>query len=232
MTNQNTRRGQTQIDVNVVDKNGHSREFLSGIFNACCCKIKENSLLNRYVENPRLQSPGRTPNLTTAPGFTLIELLVVVLIIGILAAVALPQYNKAVLKARLSEVVLFQNNAMKALDMHVLENGINKPTEFLGSSATESLAIDLAGGLTCNEEIRCSNDWFSYSVYAEPDADYQNMWGSNVQYVKSPGSLLIVYEKHGDGGGYRDCSYYDDIGKKICEILHSLDSSYNVEDFS
>ena len=104
-------------------------------------------------------------------GFTLIELLVVVLIIGILAAIAVPQYQKAVLKARASEALLQGKALLSAEKAYVLSNGVM-------TADLESLDITLPE----NARWTCAVDSFycvashltAYGLYYEINTYFGN----------------------------------------------------------
>ena len=104
--------------------------------------------------------------------FALIELLVVVLIIGILAAVAVPQYKKAVVKARFTEAITNLRAIGQADTVCRMKKGVECNIEELDVSVGELTSPQT--DLLCPSGIR-STDHFEYcasGVMPTPVAQY------------------------------------------------------------
>ena len=141
-------------------------------------------------------------------GFTLIELLVVVLIIGILAAVALPQYTKAVERSRTAEAIQRMGDVATALQIAYMQNG-SFPANH---SAADFKNMDLTFG--------DSLDTNSYNISYTQDSNGANgiisAGRKGGQYVGSYLQLKV----YGDGHMTKKCT--DATGKAgLCGLTTS-----------
>ncbi len=179
----------------------------------CIGDIKMNDnkvvvLVNTPSSALRASSPSRGKG--TIQAFTLIELLVVVLIIGILAAVALPQYQKAVMKSRFTEWAAYINSFDKALAVWELANELPESTTmyFTGNGAgAGQLDIDLPcenkndnycytkiGRFVMGGSIKGSYIDFgtNYSGYNGPFAQGQSIWTSKYYNGTYNGKRVLI----------------------------------------
>ena len=127
-------------------------------------------------------------------GFTLIELLVVVLIIGILAAMALPQYFKAVERSRMSEAVTLMANIAQSQQRKYLQ--INK---FVSNFKGLDVAPKGAGGNAhCTKGTPTSSTWTS----AE-DCNGGNGFILMLSGTDAADGYIRAGRANGEGGQYK-----------------------------
>ncbi len=187
MTHTNTRWGNTQMKINAGIKQSIIPEFISGSSTPAVAPQPAWKMLKRVQQ---------LPNFITTKGFTLIELLVVVLIIAILAAVAMPQYQKAVRKAQTREVLV----AIDALDKAQASLFLTEPYRVLTKEKSD---IEIPTLKYFKYTTLGTGRTPTYDFQAGSSLNYEVQTGSsgaftlqNVSFTKD-GLKLDVYWKHG-----------------------------------
>ncbi|MDD6152858.1 MAG: type II secretion system protein [Elusimicrobia bacterium] len=137
-------------------------------------------------------------------GFTLIELLVVVLIIGILSAVALPQYQIAVAKARMSRFLPLMRSVDAAQQTYYMANG-----EY--SKDLHALDIELPPGTVSESNLNFVYD--DFACYLGNSPVYNSLYCEDTRYN------WPKLEKYFSSANFICWSGNEQIGTSVCKAL-------------
>ena len=152
-------------------------------------------------------------------GFTLIELLVVVLIIGILAAIALPQYRKSVEKAKVAEALLNFKTIKESTERYVLANGLTSGIYF----EDIPLDVELSGG-EFGDSTSYTTKNYRYSVWVD-----SNHYEIEVYTNSDTNYYILVYNSDRNQNECWDGG--TEMGEYICHYLESQGWHYNEGDY-
>ena len=155
-------------------------------------------------------------------GFTLIELLVVVLIIGILAAVAVPQYQKAVWKSRFAQAKTMAESLAQAEEIYYLANGSY-------TRDINELSIDVSATSCGSSSGQCFFSWGYCSLV--------NPYNFVRCYVYKNGASYLRYDHWLDNSEYprlRQCvslfTNVNDLSNQICKAETGRSQPSGVQD--